>query len=97
MKIHPKVLERIENNNSEIQHGVITLSIHMRDGHPRYKLGYEEWLNEFGGLVTQYDFYPEEKTDQNKKSDSCGSVKSVVRISRGKRNITNQRSMGGKN
>lgn len=88
MKIHPKVLEKIENNTSEIQHGIVTLSIYIRDGHPRYKLGYEEWLNEFGGLITQFDFYPDEKTGQTKKPAPCKSAKPIIRISRGARQTT---------
>jgi hypothetical protein len=88
MKIPPEVLERIQNTASGLQHGNVTLTIYIRDGQPRYKWGYEEWLNEFEGLGTQYDFYTGEKTGQNKKSDSSGSVKSIIRVSRGNQNTT---------
>lgn len=46
MKIPQKAIQKIEDAAAKLQHGVVTLRIHIRDGHPRYKWGLIEWIND---------------------------------------------------
>ena len=42
MKTPPNILERFEHGSQGISHGKVTLTLHIRDGHPRYTVSRKE-------------------------------------------------------
>jgi hypothetical protein len=44
MKIPPDVIQILESELSGLEHGTASLTIHMRDGHPRYAISRERSL-----------------------------------------------------
>jgi len=41
LKLPEKIIADIENEADGLNHGIVTLSIHLRDGHPRYVISRE--------------------------------------------------------
>jgi transposase-like protein len=65
MIITKKILKKVELTAQRIEHGIITLSIHIRDRRPRCKLCQEEWLDNNEELATHNEIYTEEDTVQH--------------------------------
>ncbi|MDR0497642.1 MAG: hypothetical protein LBH42_08520 [Treponema sp.] len=56
MKVPPKILEQVENSTLGLQHGIVSLAIHLRDGQPRYKICREESFHDRDKHSTKDDF-----------------------------------------
>jgi len=61
MKIPSKIIQKVEKATLGLQHGIVSLSLHIRDGKPRYKFVHEEWIMDGEEPSTHDDFKPKVK------------------------------------
>jgi hypothetical protein len=64
MRIPYETLEKVENAASRLKHGIVTLKIHIRDGHPRCNWGFEEWVNDSDEQPSINDFAAKDEMKQ---------------------------------
>ena len=63
MKIPSNIIQKVEKATLGLQHGIVSLSLHIRDGKPRYKFVHEEWIIEGEDPSAHDDFKPKRKLD----------------------------------
>ena len=79
MIIAPEVLVKLEQANVGLKHGVISLSIHVRDGQPRYKFAYEEWIIIGDDQPTRNDSLAKDETERHKRKIIIRKPRAILR------------------